>query len=95
MRSLLPLRFGVLYYLDKVDKACADDVLVGLKSEYGTERQFNKSSINDHLLSMRENGIVKDTDAKLEKDGTLCLYYSINEEGRDLLKKYLPKSWRL
>jgi DNA-binding PadR family transcriptional regulator len=92
--TLLPLRFRILHYLATVSKASAEDVLQALKPEYGKEKQFTKEAILDHLLSMKANFIINDQDVALDSKGELVVYYSINDEGKRLLSKYLPKEWK-
>jgi hypothetical protein len=43
---------------------------------------------------MKENGLLDDTKVEFNKNNELCIYYNISEDGSNLLKKYLPKSWR-
>ena len=93
MADTLPLRFRVLHYISTVDKASADEIMKALKPEYGTEKQFTKKVFVDHLLDMKANFIIDDNDVALDNKGELVIYYSINDEGRRLLKKYLPKRW--
>ncbi|GAB6158182.1 hypothetical protein JCM39194_13820 [Desulfotomaculum varum] len=94
MAGILPLRFRILHYLSTVDKACVDEVMKALEPEYGTEKQFKKEVFLDHLLDMKANFIIDDNDAVINDKGELVIYYSINEEGKTLLKKYLPKWWQ-
>lgn len=93
MRNRLPLRFRILHYLSTVEKACVDEIMKALEPEYGTEKQFKRSVFMDHLLDMKANFILDDNDVALDHKGELVVYYSINDEGRKLLKKYLPKWW--
>lgn len=93
MAELLPLRFRMLHYISTVDKICADDMMKALKPEYGTEKQFSKEVFVEHLLDMKANFVIDDNDVVLDDKGELVIYYSINEEGKRLLKKYLPKGW--
>ncbi len=93
MKDLLPLRFRILHYLSTVEKACVDEIMKALKPEYGTEKQFKKQVFMNHLLDMKANFILDDNDVALDEKGELVIYYSINSEGRKLLKKYLPKRW--
>jgi DNA-binding PadR family transcriptional regulator len=93
MADILPLRFRILHYISTIDKTCADEIMKALKSGYGTEKQFTKEVIMDHLLDMKANFIIDDNDVVLDGKGELVIYYSINDEGRRLLKKYLPKGW--
>lgn len=93
MAALLPLRFRMLHYISTVDKTCVDDIMEALKPEYGTEKQFTKDVFSEHLLDMKANFVIDDHDVILDSKGELVIYYSINEEGKRLLAKYLPKSW--
>ncbi|CCO07717.1 hypothetical protein [Desulforamulus hydrothermalis] len=94
MAGILPLRFRILHHLSTVDKASVDEVMKALEPEYGTEKQFKKEVFLDHLLDMKANFIIDDNEAVINDKGELVIYYSINEEGRTLLKKYLPKWWQ-
>lgn len=93
MADLLPLRFRMLHYISTVDKTCADEIMKALQPEYGTEKQFTKEVFVEHLLDLKANFVIDDNDVALDNKGELVVYYSINEEGRRLLKKYLPKRW--
>jgi hypothetical protein len=93
MDDILPLRFRMLHYISTVDEACADDIMQALRPEYGTEKQFTKTVFVEHLLDMKANFVIDDNDVILDDKGKLVIYYSINDEGRNLLKKYLPKRW--
>jgi DNA-binding PadR family transcriptional regulator len=93
MAPVLPLRFRMLHYISTVDKTCADDIMAALKPEYGAEKQFAKAVFIEHLLDMKANFVIDDHDVMLNSKGELIIYYSINEEGKRLLAKYLPKSW--
>lgn len=93
MADTLPLRFRILHYISTVDKACADEIMKALKPEYGKEKQFTKEVFVDHLLNMKANFIIDDNDLAFDDKGELIIYYSINDEGRRLLNKYLPKRW--
>lgn len=94
MADLLPLRFRMLHYISTVDKTCADEIMKALKSEYGTEKQFTKGVFVEHLMDMKANFVIDDNEVELDNKGELVIYYSINEEGQRLLKKYLPKQWQ-
>ena len=94
MGKLLPMRFRLLQYLSTVEENTVEDVMKALKPEYGSEKQFSKINLSNSLFSMKENGLIDDKKVELDSNGELRIYYSVNDEGRMLLKKYLPKSWR-
>ena len=91
--NILPLTFRVLHFLSTVKEATADHLMKELKAEYGTEKQFRRPNVSNILVSMKENGLIEDTKAELDREGELCVYYCISEEGSRLLTKYLPKGW--
>lgn len=94
MATLLPLRFRLLHFLSTVEKANVDQMMEGLKHEYGTESQFTRPKFVEHALSMYANGIADEADITLNEKGELDIFYAINDEGRKLLKNYLPKSFK-
>jgi len=93
--SLLPVRSRTLHYFSSVKEACADDVMEGLKPEYGTERQYKKSNFVDHLLNLEANGLLDETRCDVDKNGELRVFYKLNDEGVNTINKYLPKKWHL
>lgn len=94
MAQVLPLRFRLLHFFSTVEKANVDQMMEVLRAEYGTESQFKRSKFKDHALSMMANGVIDEAELGITEDGELDVYYCISEEGRRLLKNYLPKSFR-
>lgn len=92
--ALLPIRTRVLHFMSSVKQADITEVMEGLKEEYGNERQFTKTNFVDHMLSLKANGLIDEVSYNLATDGSLCIYYKINEEGINTIKKYIPKKWR-
>lgn len=93
-KSILPMNFRMLHYFSTVEEGNVENLMQELKSDYGTEKQFNKPNISNSLFSMRENGLIEDSRVELDNEGELRIYYSINEEGTRLLDKYLPRDWK-
>jgi len=88
----LPLRLNVLYKISRSDDALTVATLLEiLKCDYGNERQFNERVMLDHLLSLKENGLIYDHDLSLDSSNKLQVHYKVTEEGINSLKKYLPK----
>ena len=86
-----PIRFRVLEYMTTVKKACPDEIMEAMRNEYGTERHFTKKSFIDHAMCLKANGLLEDAGAELSDNGELILFYSINEEGKRMVSKYMPK----
>ncbi|WP_427813984.1 hypothetical protein ACQKTA_01935 [Enterococcus sp. 22-H-5-01] len=94
---LLPIRSRVLHYIasNPDNKNNIHTVMAGLKEEYGSERQFTYNNFLDHLLSLKENGLIDEGNYAINEDDQLVIDYVINEEGLTTINKYLPKKWRL
>jgi hypothetical protein len=94
MAAVLPMRFRILHYFSTVKEASTKELMNGLRSEYGSEGQFNENVINEHLMSMRAGGLIETNDIELDQSNNLVVNYSITEFGQGRLK-YLPKSWKV
>ena len=93
--SLLPIRSRALHYISTVEKASIDNVMEGLKAEYGTERQFTKTNFADHLMNLHANGLIDEVSYDLDKDGQLRIFYKISDDGINTINRYLPKKWHV
>lgn len=92
---LLPIRSRVLHFLAIEKQADIVQVMDALRPEYGSERQFTEANFLDHLLSLKENGLIDEASFDLTQEGNLQIVYQINQEGMATINKYLPKKWRL
>lgn len=92
-KKMLPLRFRILDFLSKMEDGCVNDVYEGLKPEYGSEKYYKREDLKEDLMAMKENDIL-DEDRMVMDGDELLIYYKVNEEGKKLLKNYLPKEWR-
>lgn len=90
---LLPMRFRVLTELATNGAQDTAQIMQSLAPEYGSERQFTKKMIDNHLQSLRAVGLVEDVDVSLDESEGLIRIAGITDAGRKLLK-YLPKEWR-
>lgn len=94
MTEALPFRFRLLDYMSEVESASANTVMKGLSKEYGDKKYFKKPEVVEHLMSMYANGLLDEIDVVFDSNNDLEIFYSINDAGKDLLKKYLPKWWK-
>lgn len=90
----LPLRFRILDYMASQEYVTVDSLLSGLRPEYGAEKHFRRPEVLEHLLSIVANGLATEVGEELGTDGKLLVHYAINDEGKRLLKNYLPKWWK-
>lgn len=94
MKKILPMRFRMLHFFSNVNEASVNEVMKALDREYGKEKYFKFNAIDEDLISMKENGLIDINRLEMKSD-KLITYYKINEGGKNLLKNYLPKEWRL
>jgi len=91
--SKLPLRLSVLKKISESKKGHnIKTVMESLKNEYGNERQFHEPAFLDHLLSLKESGLIDERKISVDTDGKLLVDYVVNNEGKESLRKYLPKT---
>lgn len=92
---LLPIRSRVLHFIATEKSAHISEVMAGLEADYGSERQFTRANFVEHLLSLKENGLIDEESHLVTEEGDLQIVYAINDEGVNTINKYLPKKWRL
>ncbi|MGX7058407.1 hypothetical protein [Vagococcus humatus] len=92
---LLPTRMAVLNHVNKVGKASVNEVMSVLKPFYGKEKQFNEKMYLDHLMALEANGLVSLDKYNLDANNDLVLTYSITEDGRGAVEKYVPKEYQV
>ena len=91
--SKLPLRLSILKEIGELKNGHnIKTVMESLKDEYGHERQFHEAAFLDHLLSLKESGLIDESKISVDKDGLLLVDYIVNNDGKESLRKYLPKS---
>ncbi|HHX66837.1 MAG: hypothetical protein WAO56_05060 [Miniphocaeibacter sp.] len=88
---LLPARTAVLKYLYNVEKADVSEIMEKLKNDYGNEGQFTKDMFLEHLMALEANELIELVNYELDNNGELAIYYSINDEGKNTIEKYILK----
>ena len=88
---LLPARTAVLKYLYNVEKADVSEIMEKLKNDYGNEGQFTKDMFLEHLMALEANELIELVNYDLDNNGELAIYYSINDEGKNTIEKYILK----
>ena len=84
-----PLNYAILKYFTKIKRACADDVIEALKSQYGNFKAFNKNGIISALMTAEANGLIEETSFDMDKSGSLRIYYHANDEGIATINNYI------
>jgi len=89
----LPMRFRILHLLTTHPEGLSEiEIMDALKPEYGTEGQFKRSIVDNHLASMKAVGLVEIKELYLDEKGELAHKFIATETGYSY-RKYLPKEW--
>nr|WP_125753960.1 hypothetical protein [Lacticaseibacillus baoqingensis] len=91
---LLPARTAVLNDLYQKDTATVEEIMADLKCHYGSERQFTKKLFSDHCMALEANGMVELTGYELDDGGELQMKYTITEDGKNTVHKYIAKKYQ-
>lgn len=92
MKKVLPMRFGILYYISQHKTPVADyQLMKNIAPYYDQEKQFKKKIVFEHLEALRAAGLIIEMDTTLDNADQLTSTYIISENGRKRLK-YLPFS---
>jgi hypothetical protein len=89
--ALLPVRTAVLKFLYDNKNGDVNEIMKGLQSMYGTEKQFTKARFIDHVMSLEANGLINELSYDLDEKNELRVRYQINDEGINTINKYVLK----
>jgi len=91
----LPLRFSILYVLNKAGGAhlTTKEIYDHLAKEYAGEGQFGLEQMELHLMAIKATGLIEGIDPYLDEDGEARYKYGITTYGRSRVK-YLPKAYQ-
>ncbi|WP_051176986.1 hypothetical protein [Halodesulfovibrio aestuarii] len=77
----LPLKMSIAHIFTDQAPRTKHHVFVELKSSYGTEKQFTRDTIENHLMSLKAVGILKAEEARLTARNELVQAYVITSFG--------------
>ncbi len=82
MKTKLPLKTSVLKAVADSGAADTEDVMNLLGTEYGRERQFNRRTVGEYLLSLKAVGLIEEAeDSK----------YSVTPAGKSAIEELKRK----
>jgi ABC-type antimicrobial peptide transport system ATPase subunit len=84
-----PLNYAILKYFTRVNEACAEDVIEGLKPEYGKFKSLNRKAVISALMTAEANGLLEETRFEMDDNNVLKIYYHAHQEGADTINKYI------
>lgn len=91
---LLPTRMAVLNYIYLHGESNVEQVMAGLKTDYGNEKQFNAEMYLEHLMALEANGLLKLSKYELDDQNELLLSYAITDEGKAAVDTYIPGCYK-
>lgn len=84
-----PLNYAILKHMTTVEDACAEDIMVALRSTYSDFRALTPEAINETLLTAEVNGLLEQSRCELDAKGELRLYFRAHEEGAAAINRYI------
>lgn len=84
-----PLNYAILKHFTKVKEACAEDVILALKEEYGNYRALNLKDVIAALMTAEANGLIEEARFEMDDKGVLRIYYHAHQEGAETINKYI------
>ena len=88
---MLPFKMRVYQFVAEAAHAVnADDIMDGLRGEYGGEMQFNRKRVEHYLDAIAAVSMIEESDVRFNDKGELTIEYKPTKLGIDRLK-YLPK----
>lgn len=91
----LPLRFSILYALNKAGGKymSTQEIYDQLAKDYAGEGQFGMDQMEHHLMAIKATGLIEGVDPYLDDAGEARYMYGITDYGRSRIK-YLPPAYQ-
>jgi len=84
-----PLNYAILKLFEDGDEIDVQSVMSALKDEYSSFAAFKLKAVNESLMSAEKNGLLEESNWKLDDKGELHVYYKVTEYGLDMIKGYI------
>lgn len=84
-----PLNYSVLKYMTSVPSASAQNIVDGLKEQYGKFKMLNHDAVLEALMTAEQNGLLEKEHYELDKNGKVHIYFRVTEYGVDMIEKYI------
>jgi hypothetical protein len=93
--TLLPLRFKILYVLNKSGgkPMATKDIYDQLAGDYQGEGQFSLTKMEEHLMAVKATALIEGCDPYIDETGEARYKYSLTDAGRARIK-FLPTEWQ-
>lgn len=83
----MPLKMSIAQLFTDLTPRTKHKVFVELKTSYGTEKQFTRDTIENHLMSLKAVGVLKAEEARITAQNELVQAYAITSFGLSKLAK--------
>lgn len=68
---------------------CVNDVINELKGEYNGFKMLKFNSVQEGLMTAKENGLLDETRFDLDEEGKLRVYWKVNDYGMQMMNSYI------
>ncbi len=84
-----PLYYSMLLLFKDGKERCVNDVINELKGEYNGFKMLKFNSVQEGLMTAKENGLLDETRFDLDEEGKLRVYWKVNDYGMQMMNSYI------
>ena len=84
-----PLYYSMLLLFKDGKERCVNDVINELKGEYSGFKMLKFNSVQEGLMTAKENGLLDETRFDLDEEGKLGVYWKVNDYGMQMMNSYI------
>lgn len=89
--SMIPMKMRVIQWLKDHPVSSLEEIMGGLKGEYGSEGQFSLSNFHHMMQAMKAVGIIQHSKVELDEKEQVVIRYSLTNYGISSMK-HIPKA---
>lgn len=87
--NLPPLHYAIIKCFSNKDTLCVEDVMDAFKQDYSNYKLFNYKDIEEVLVTAKENGLLREAEADIDRKGQLRISYQITDFGESMVQRFL------
>ena len=89
--GLIPLYYAIVKCFMDGEQHCADDIVAFLEPNYHGYKLLNHKDVEEALATAKENGILDESDFRIDEKGSLQVFFRVTDFGRDMIERYIGK----
>lgn len=88
-KNKLPLSYAIIKLFTDGKSRCAQNVVEALEGDYRNSKMLTVKDVDEMLATSKENGLLVESDAKIDSNKDLLVFFRLSKYGQGMVEKYI------